>query len=425
LASDNLRVPVMVAKVRKDANTRTRYLVVLACVALLWALMLPVARAQESSGAALDDPAAESVSELTEEAAPTPVPPLATPTPAPTSTPTLLSAADVASVASASLVQVLTADGSAGSGVRIAEGIITNEHVVRNFETVQVIAVDGRKANGKVVSTDHDADLALVVSDLDIPPLALESATLSRQGDELLVLGYPRPYVIVGQPTLTRGLLSALRRDPDGRLWVQTDAPLNHRNSGGPVLNMRGHLIAVVSFGIRDAQSLNFAVASDTIEAFLKVPRTLRPVPTPTAIPTPTQTPLQRDCAAAIEVLPLINSTVDSATRAQAGNDYSRLRGLASDLRTRKYPTHILPSVNALLRVLDWSSGSAEIRANWPLLLLTASRTPGGELLIAAAQTDLNNDDAQARVALIDFEAALRQFGSECGIKTADALQAA
>ena len=73
-----------------------------------------------------------------------------------------------------------------------------------------------------------------------------------RQGDELLVLGFARPDVIAGQPTLGRGLLSGLRRDADGRLWVQTDAPMNHGDSGGAVVNMRGKLVGVVSFGIAD-----------------------------------------------------------------------------------------------------------------------------------------------------------------------------
>jgi len=335
----------------------------------------------------------------------------------PTSTPVPLSAADIAARASGSIVQVLTPNGAAGSGVKVSGGIITNEHVVRGVTAVQVIAADGRKANASVVNTDYAADLALLVSDLDLPAMDMESATQLRQGDELLVLGYARPDVIGGQASLSRGLVSAVRQDKDGRLWVQTDAAMNHGDSGGPVLSTRGKLIGVVSFGLVDSQGLNFAVASDTIQAFLGVPWAVRQPPTPTPIPTPTMTPRQRDCAAVASSIPLITSTVQSAATAQAANDYQRLRALASDLRSRTYPTLILPVVNAVLRVLDAAAASAEIRANWPLLVLTASRDPSGNgaYLIAAAQIDLNQDDALAANAQADVSSAIVQLQTTCG----------
>jgi S1-C subfamily serine protease len=148
------------------------------------------------------------------------------------------------------------------------------------------------------VSTDLSRDLALLAPDLPIPPLEMEPAGQQRQGDELLVLGYPRPSElgVGGQPTLTRGLLSAIRQEA-GVTKVQTDATVNPGNSGGPVLNMRGHLIGVISYRLKDSVGLNFAIGTESIEAFLAAPAAIQSPPAPTpnspvaSATTPTPTP--------------------------------------------------------------------------------------------------------------------------------------
>src|SRR5205085_2531314 len=127
-----------------------------------------------------------------------------------------------------------------------------------------------------------------------VPPIELESAGQQRQGDQLLVLGYPRPSIlgIGGQASLSRGLLSAIRQD-NGVTYIQTDATVNPGNSGGPVLNMRGNVVGVVDFTLKDSVGLNFAIATESIQAFLAAPPMIaRAQSTPNAAPAPSSTPI-------------------------------------------------------------------------------------------------------------------------------------
>ena len=102
------------------------------------------------------------------------------------------------------------------------------------------------------------------------------------------MFGYPTPDQLGGQATLTRGLISAIRQDEKETLLVQTDATMNPGNSGGPMVDLQGNLVAVAVFGVRDTTGLNFGVATESIQSFLDGPARQCPMPTPTAAATPT-----------------------------------------------------------------------------------------------------------------------------------------
>jgi len=184
--------------------------------------------------------------------------PPAAPTPGPPSAPALsvptpeLSEAEVASLVAASTVQLVNDDGSSGSGVQLAEGILTNAHVVKGHPQVRVLALDGKTAIGTITRLDDVRDLAIVSSDLGLKSVGREPTAVQRQGETVLVFGYPLG--IGGQPTLTRGLLSATRIDRNGVTLVQTDAATNPGNSGGPLVNLRGKLVGVIFGGFADTQ---------------------------------------------------------------------------------------------------------------------------------------------------------------------------
>jgi len=164
---------------------------------------------------------------------------------------------------------------------------------------------DGHEAPVKVVHVDFRRDLALLESDwVDEPAAPLGDARQLRVMDTLLAVGYPRADLLgADDTTVTHGSFSGLRQI-EGVWYVQTDAPVNPGNSGGPLLNSGGQVVGVVARSVAHAVGLNEAVASDEIEAFLHsasvapVPlptatatRTPRPTRTPTAVPTPTATP--------------------------------------------------------------------------------------------------------------------------------------
>jgi len=138
-----------------------------------------------------------------------------------------------------------------GSGVVIgADGyILTNAHVVDSADDIHVELTDGRTFTGKVVGTDKPSDLALVkVNASDLHAIALGNSDAVQVGDVVLAVGNP---LGLGQ-TVTMGIISAKGRrtdygDSSYEDFLQTDAPINHGNSGGALVNTKGELVGINS----------------------------------------------------------------------------------------------------------------------------------------------------------------------------------
>ncbi len=140
-----------------------------------------------------------------------------------------------------------------GSGVVVSgDGyILTNYHVVDGADSIHVDLTDGRTLEGKVIGTDKPSDLALVkINATDLHPAPLGNSDNAQVGDVVLAIGNP---LGVGQ-TVTMGIVSAKGRstsagDRDGdrnyQDFLQTDAPINHGNSGGALVNTRGEVIGI------------------------------------------------------------------------------------------------------------------------------------------------------------------------------------
>jgi S1-C subfamily serine protease len=101
-----------------------------------------------------------------------------------------MSDADIAAAVGPSVVQVVK-DSAAGSGVNVEAGILTNAHVVTNASHIDVVTSDKHRAAAQVLRIDGNSDLALLQGDLSIPPLQMEFMAQQRQGDDVLVFGYP------------------------------------------------------------------------------------------------------------------------------------------------------------------------------------------------------------------------------------------
>jgi Do/DeqQ family serine protease len=138
-----------------------------------------------------------------------------------------------------------------GSGVIVrADGyILTNEHVVDGADSITVDLSDRRSLPAHVVGSDKPSDLAVLKIDatgLDTLPLANSDAV--RVGDVVLAVGDP---LGVGR-TVTMGIISAKGRvtslgDGSYEDFLQTDAPINRGNSGGPLVNTKGELVGINS----------------------------------------------------------------------------------------------------------------------------------------------------------------------------------
>src|SRR5262249_23084905 len=137
-----------------------------------------------------------------------------------------------------------------GSGVIVTTDgyILTNNHVVEDASQITVEDKDGHTFPAKVIGTDRPSDLALIKIEGRFPALAFGNSEAVRVGDVVLAVGNP---LGVGQ-TVTMGIISAKGRSTavgDGSYedFLQTDAPINHGNSGGALVNTRGELVGINS----------------------------------------------------------------------------------------------------------------------------------------------------------------------------------
>ena len=169
-----------------------------------------------------------------------------------------------------------------GSGVIIdSRGyIVTNQHVVANQQSLQVIFADGTKVEATLVGEDASMDIAILKVEAKVPAVA-------QLGDsDKLDLG--QPVVAIGTAlgdfanTVTVGIVSGLHRQLDDastsiRDLVQTDAAINHGNSGGPLLDLNGNVIGINTAVVRNdgtmgsvAEGLGFAIPSNTVKSVVE-----------------------------------------------------------------------------------------------------------------------------------------------------------
>jgi S1-C subfamily serine protease len=188
----------------------------------------------------------------------------------------------VARSATPAVVGISRNNGS-GSGVIVrADGvIITNAHVVGNARTVRVTTADGRTLTGRVLGRDVDVDTAVVQVDAtNLPVAPIGDSDRLEVGQIAVAIGNPLGL----DRTVTRGVVSAINRDPRGiNLYsplIQTDAAINPGNSGGPLLDSSGRVIGINTAMLAGTTGLGFAipinVATDVMQQILTTGRVRR-----------------------------------------------------------------------------------------------------------------------------------------------------
>ena len=156
-----------------------------------------------------------------------------------------------------------------GSGFLLGpEGyVVSNHHVVKDAQWIQVRLADGRVFDSELVGSDPDTDLALlrVVDGTDLPSVVLGDSDRLEVGDWVVAIGNPFGL----DRSVSHGLISAKERVLGvGPLddFIQTDALINPGNSGGPLFNMRGEVVGVNSAVISNAQGIGFAVPINMVK---------------------------------------------------------------------------------------------------------------------------------------------------------------
>ena len=159
-----------------------------------------------------------------------------------------------------------------GSGFLLGpEGyVVSNHHVVKDAQWIQVRLADGRVFDAELVGSDPDTDLALlrVVDGDDLPSVVLGDSDRLEVGDWVVAIGNPFGL----ERSVSHGLISAKERVLGvGPLddFIQTDALINPGNSGGPLFNMRGEVVGVNSAVISNAQGIGFAVPINMVKDLL------------------------------------------------------------------------------------------------------------------------------------------------------------
>jgi putative serine protease PepD len=175
-------------------------------------------------------------------------------------------------------------DNNGGSQESQAEGsgfvidgdghIATNQHVVDGASSIKVTFADGKTASAKVVGTDRSTDVAVIQVDAsksELHPLTFADSNDVQVGDGVVAIG--SPFGLEG--TVTTGIVSALDRTiqaPNNFTIsgaIQTDAAINHGNSGGPLLDAAGHVIGINSQIESDSggsDGIGFAVPSSIVQ---------------------------------------------------------------------------------------------------------------------------------------------------------------
>jgi S1-C subfamily serine protease len=158
----------------------------------------------------------------------------------------------------------------AGSGVVIAPDgfVLTNAHVVDGAGRVEITLHDGKTVEARPVGGDRSTDLAVVrIAASDLEHVRIGGERDLQRGQLVVAVGNPLGF----ESTVSAGVVSATGRSlrgSDGRLvenLVQHTAPLNPGNSGGPLVDFRGHLVGVNTAIIAFAQGMSFAIPSETV----------------------------------------------------------------------------------------------------------------------------------------------------------------
>jgi S1-C subfamily serine protease len=173
---------------------------------------------------------------------------------------------------------------SSGSGFFVSDDgyIITNNHVIDNCSDIQVFMDKTAPVQAREIARDTTNDLALLATALKPPVIAAPRLSV-RLGESVAAFGYPHADLLASSGNFTQGNVTALAGIGDDSRYLQTSAPVQAGNSGGPLLDQSGNLVGIVTSKLNAIkvveasgdlpENVNFALKSSVLANFLETNR--------------------------------------------------------------------------------------------------------------------------------------------------------
>lgn len=171
---------------------------------------------------------------------------------------------------------------SSGSAFVVAtKGVVmTNSHVINQCKEITT-SRNGRKLSGTVLARDSQSDLALIDFAEPLGPKAsFRDGRNIRPGDTVVAVGFPLPGVLASEANVTVGIVSAMAGLRNDSRYLQITAPVQPGNSGGPLLDVSGNVVGIVTAKLDAAavlrvtgdipENVNFAVKASLVRSFLE-----------------------------------------------------------------------------------------------------------------------------------------------------------
>lgn len=150
--------------------------------------------------------------------------------------------------------------------------VVTNYHVVMKTDYQQIILPGSKNPiDARIIGYDEDLDLALLQAYVrpPVPVAPMEYKAAAKMGDAVFALGSPSGPTL--EVSLSRGIISSDTPRRVGRFtMIQHDAAVNPGNSGGPLLDQRGHVIGINTLKVKDTSGISFAIPIEDVRAFVE-----------------------------------------------------------------------------------------------------------------------------------------------------------
>jgi S1-C subfamily serine protease len=167
---------------------------------------------------------------------------------------------------------------AAGTGMIIDSTglILTNAHVVEGANSIQVSLYDGSTLDADLVGRSSGDDVALIQARnaKGLEPVKFGRSAALQVGDDVVAVG--NALNLGATPTVTTGIVSALNRDitaDNGETLsdlIQTDAAINHGNSGGPLVDAQGEVVGINTAVAAEGQNIGFAISIDKVQSLIE-----------------------------------------------------------------------------------------------------------------------------------------------------------